>query len=118
VIGPSGAVRVMLATRPVDFRKGMDGLALAVRESLGADPFSGTVFAFRSKRADRLKLLFFDGTGVVLVSKRLEAGAFRWPKPGDSVIQLTAAEMAALFEGLDWRRVHAAREVATPVAAG
>ncbi|WP_428351784.1 IS66 family insertion sequence element accessory protein TnpB, partial [Lichenifustis flavocetrariae] len=56
----------MLATRPIDFRKGMDGLALVVRESLGSDPFSGTVFAFRSKRADRLKLLFFDGTGVVL----------------------------------------------------
>jgi len=52
MIGPTGAVRVMLATRPVDFRKGMDGLALLVRESLGADPFSGTVFAFRSKRAD------------------------------------------------------------------
>lgn len=80
MIGPSGAVRVLLATRPVDFRRGMDGLALLVRETLGADPFCGTVFAFRSKRADRLKLLFFDGTGVVLVSKRLEAGAFRWPK--------------------------------------
>ena len=48
MIGPTGAVRVMLATRPVDFRKGMDGLAMPVRESLGADPFSGTVFAFRS----------------------------------------------------------------------
>ena len=69
MIGPSGTVRVMLATRPVDFRKGMDGLAMLVREQLGADPFCGTVFAFRSKRADRLKLLFFDGTGVVLVAK-------------------------------------------------
>ena len=50
MIGPSGAVQVMLATRPVDFRKGMDGLAMLVREELGADPFCGTVFAFRSKR--------------------------------------------------------------------
>ena len=108
----------MLATRPIDFRKGMDGLALVVRESLGSDPFSGTVFAFRSKRADRLKLLFFDGTGVVLVAKRLEAGTFRWPKPGDAAIQLTAAEMAALFDGLDWRRVHVARDITTPVVAG
>ena len=99
MIGPSGAVQVMLATRPVDFRKGMDGLAMLVREELGADPFCGTVFAFRSKRADRLKLLFFDGTGVVLVAKRLEAGAFRWPKPGDGAIRLTAAEMAALVDG-------------------
>ena len=64
MIGPSGAVRVMLATRPVDFRKGMDGLAMLVREQLAADPFCGTVFCFRSKRADRLKLLFFDGTGI------------------------------------------------------
>lgn len=118
MIGPSGAVRVMLATRPVDFRKGMDGLALVVSESLDADPFSGTVYAFRSKRADRLKLLFFDGTGVVLVAKRLETGAFRWPKPGDTVIQLTAAEMAALFEGLDWVRVHVPRSAVAPVAAG
>ncbi len=77
MIGPTGAVRVVLATRPVDFRKGMDGLALLGRESLGADPLCGTVFVFRSKRADRLKLLFFDGTGVVLVAKRLEAGGFR-----------------------------------------
>ena len=81
MIGPSVAVRVMLATRPVDFRKGMDGLALLVREQLGTDPFSGTVFAFRLKRADRLRLLFSDGTGVGLVAKRLEMGAFRLPKP-------------------------------------
>ena len=118
MIGPTGAVRVMLATRPVDFRKGMDGLALLVRESLGADPFSGTVFAFRSKRADRLKLLFFDGTGVVLVAKRLETGAFRWPKPGDAAIRLTAAQMAALVDGLDWRRVHEPRETMVLMLAG
>ncbi len=118
MIGPSGAVRVMLATRPVDFRKGMDGLAMLVREELGADPFCGTVFAFRSKRADRLKLLFFDGTGVVLVAKRLEAGAFRWPKSGDGAIRLTAAEMAALVDGLDWRRVHVPRETVVPRLAG
>ncbi len=118
MIGPVGAVRVMLATRPVDFRKGMDGLAMLVRESLGSDPFSGTVFAFRAKRADRLKLLFFDGTGMVLVAKRLEAGGFRWPKPSDAVIRLSAAEMAALIDGLDWRRVHVPRETVTPMLAG
>ena len=118
VIGPVGAVRVMLATRPVDLRKGMNGLALLMRESLGSDPFSGTVFAFRAKKADRLKLLFFDGTGMVLVAKRLEAGDSRWPKPGDAVSRLTAAEMAALIDGLDWRRVHVPRETVTPVLAG
>ena len=58
MIGPSGSVRLMVATRQVDFRKGMDGLAALVREAMGADPFSGTVYVFRSKRADRAKLLF------------------------------------------------------------
>ena len=73
-------VRVMVATRPVDFRKGLDGLAALVRETMGADPFSGAIYVFRAKRADRVKLIFWDGTGVVLVAKRLEEGEFRWPR--------------------------------------
>ena len=78
MIGPTGAVRVMVATKPVDFRKGADGLAALVRESLAADPFSGAVYVFRAKRADRIKLVFWDGTG--LFAKRLEDGIFRWPR--------------------------------------
>ena len=62
--------------------------------------------------------MFVDGTGVVLVAKRLEAGAFRWPKPGAGTLRLTAAEMAALVDGLDWRRVHVPRDVAMPRLAG
>lgn len=69
---------------------------------------------FRAKRADRVKLVFWDGTGVVLVAKRLEEGAFRWPRIEDGVVRLTAAQIAALLEGLDWTRVHAAREVTVP----
>lgn len=118
MIGPSGAVRVMMATRPVDFRKGIDRLAALVRETMGADPFSGTVYVFRSKRADRAKLVFWDGTGVVLVSKRLEEGAFRWPRIEDGVVRLSAAELSALLEGLDWRRVHTARQITAPAVAG
>ena len=114
MIGPTGAVRVMMATRPVDFRKGVDGLAALVRDTMGTDPFSGTVVVFRAKRADRVKLVFWDGTGVVLVAKRLEEGAFRWPKIEDGVVRLTAAQVSALLEGLDWTRVHAAREVTVP----
>ena len=76
IIGPSGAVCLMMATRPVDFRKGMDGLAALMCEAMGADPFSGTLYVYRSKRADRAKLLFWDGSGVVLPTKRLEAGQF------------------------------------------
>ena len=62
MIGPSGTVRVMVATKPVDFRKGMEGLAMLVREHMKADPFSGAVYVFRAKRADRIKLIFWDGT--------------------------------------------------------
>lgn len=114
MIGPSGAVRVMVATQPVDFRKGAEGLAALVRETMGADPFSGAVYVFRAKRADRIKLVFWDGTGVVLVAKRLEDGEFRWPKTQDAVLHLTAAQLSALLEGLDWRRVHAVRETRVP----
>ena len=108
VIGPSGTVRVMVATKPVDFRKGADGLAAIVREAMRDDPFSGAVYVFRSKRADRVKLIFWDGTGVCLFAKRLEDGKFQWPTIGDGVLRLSAAQLAALLEGLDWRRVYTA----------
>jgi transposase len=68
---------------------------------MGADPFSGTVYVFRAKRADRVKLVFWDGTGVCLFAKRLEEGQFRWPKVQDGVMRLTAAELSALLELLN-----------------
>lgn len=108
---------MLVATRPVDFRKGMDGLAALVQQQLGADPFAGVVCVFRSKRADRVKLLHWDGTGLVLVSKRLAAGRFRWPKVQDGVMRLTAAQLSALVEGIDWTKVRAAR-APRPTAAG
>lgn len=105
----------MMATRPVDFRKGVDGLAAVVKEHLLADPFSGTIFVFRAKRADRLKLIMWDGTGLCLFAKRLEQGTFRWPKIEDGVVRLTPSQLAALIEGLDWVRVRAV-EVRVPRA--
>jgi transposase len=63
---PAG-LRVLIATKPVDFRKGADGLAALVRETLGDDPFSGSIYVFRSKRPDRVKMLAWDGTGLVLM---------------------------------------------------
>lgn len=110
-------MKVLVATKPVDFRKGAEGLAALVREEMGADPFSGAVYVFRAKRADRVKLVFWDGTGVCLFAKRLEEGEFRWPKIQDGVMRLTAAQLSALLEGLDWRRVYVARHTAVPVAA-
>jgi transposase len=117
MIGPTGAVRVMVATRPVDFRKAAEGLAALVRETMTADPFSGAVYVFRAKRADRVKLIYWDGTALCLYAKRLEDGIFRWPNVQDGVIRLTAAQLSALLEGLDWKRVHAARETSPPLQA-
>ena len=101
----------MVATRPVDFRKGSDGLAALVREIMQADPFNGAIYVFRAKRADRLKLLFWDGTGVCLFAKRLEENEFCWPKIEDDVMRLSSAQLSALLEGLDWKRVRPAKEV-------
>ena len=77
MIVPGRGVRVLSALKPVDFRKGANGLAALVQETIKADPFSGTVFVFRAKRADRLKLVYWDGTGLCLFAKTLEAGRFR-----------------------------------------
>ena len=115
-VAPTGA-RVLMATRPVDFRKGADSLAALVQTELRLHPFSGVVFVFRSKRADRVKLLYWDGTGLCLLSKRLEDGRFRWPRLQDGMMRLSPGQLAALLEGLDWRRVHALRVPAPTVAA-
>ena len=109
-------MRVLVATRPVDFRKGMDGLAALVKEHLKSDPFSGAVYVFRAKRADRVKLIWWDGSGLCFFAKRLEEGPFRWPKVEDGVVRLSAAQLQALLEGLDWRRVHQARRTRVPLA--
>jgi transposase len=114
VITPPAGARVLLAARPVDFRKGAHSLAALAAEVLGEDPFSGAVLVFRSRRADRVKVLVWDGSGLVLVWKQLEGGAFRWPPVVDGVVRLTPVEFAALFDGIDWRRVQAVREIPTP----
>src|SRR5207249_9518884 len=113
---PAG-VRVLIATRPVDFRRGADGLAATVQSVLRQDPFSGTIFVFRSKRADWVKMLVYDGTGLVLLWKRMEGSRLKWPAITDGVMRMSAAQLAALFEGLDWRRVCAPR-IRRPQLAG
>ncbi len=112
---PAGA-RILLATKPVDFRRGAHALAALAAAELGTDPFSGVVLVFRSKRSDRVKILTWDDCGLVLVWKQLEGGAFRWPAVVDGVLRLTPVEFAALFDGIDWRRVQTLREVPTPSA--
>jgi transposase len=109
VIVPAQSVRIVVATKPVDFRKGHDGLAAVAEKELGLDPNSGLVIVFRAKRADRVKILLWDGSGLVMVYKRLEEGGFAWPRVEDGVMRLSRAQFEALFEGLDWRRVRAPR---------
>ena len=116
MIAPPAGARILLATKPVDFRKGAHSLAALAAEVLDADPFSGAVLVFRSRRADRIKILVWDGSGLVLVWKQLEGGAFRWPPVVDGVLRLTPVEFAALFDGIDWRRVQALREIPKPSA--
>jgi transposase len=102
---PTSGVRILVATRPVDFRKGHDGLAALVSNVMGLNPFDGTVFVFRSKRYDRLKMLYWDGSGLVMAYKRLEDHRFAWPTVTDGVMRLDRAQFEALFAGLDWRRM-------------
>src|SRR5271155_4039576 len=107
MIAPAAGVRILIATQPIDFRKGADGLAAIAQHVLEEDPFAGTVIVFRARRGDRVKLLVWDGTGLVLIWKRLERGAFKWPSVSDRVIRLSAAQLAILLEGLDWSRLAA-----------
>ena len=113
---PAGA-RILLAIRPVDFRKGAHSLAAFAQEALGEDPFSGAVIVYRAKRSDRIKILIWDTSGLVLIWKQLQQGSFRWPPIVDGVMKLSPVEFAALFDGLDWTRVQTTRGILKPIAA-
>lgn len=106
MIVPGRGVRVLIALKPADFRKGMNGLAALVQAEIKADPFAGTVFVFRARRTDRLKLLFWDGTGLCLFAKTLEDGRVRWPKIDGDSIRL----MPATIPSLDERTINTAEK--------
>lgn len=112
---PTG-VKVFLASQPVDFRKGPDGLLSLVRDS-GSDPFSGALYVFRAKRKDRVKIVWWDGSGVCLYAKRLETTEFCWPRQTSGRIRLSSSQLMALVDGLDWKRVRPV-EVRRPQSAG
>src|SRR5437016_13507131 len=104
MIGLPGETRVWLAAGVTDMRKGFDGLAMAVQETLRRDPFSGHVFVFRGRRGDLIKMLWWSGDGLCLFSKRLERGRFIWPQATSGTVFLTHAQLSMLLEGIDWRR--------------
>lgn len=99
---PSG-VRVWLATGHTDMRKGFPGLSLVVQETLKRNPNNGHLFVFRGRRGDLIKVLWHDGQGACLFSKRLERGRFLWPSSADGVVTITSAQLGYLLEGIDWR---------------
>jgi len=85
-------------------RCGFDGLSALVQTRLEQAPFSGHVFVFRGRRGDLIKLLWFDGDGLCLFSKRLEKGRFIWPQASGGTVSLSRAQLSMLLEGIDWRR--------------
>jgi transposase len=104
VITLSSSVRVYLACGVTDMRKGMVGLAMLVQQGLGADPFDGAVYAFRGRRAGLIKLLWHDGIGLCMLTRRLEQGQFVWPSAASTGrIALSASQLAALLDGCEWR---------------
>jgi transposase len=115
VITAGAEIQVLVATHPVDFHKQADGLAAIVQAVLGADPFCGAIYVFRSKRMDRVKLLWWDGTGICLMMKRLENGQFRWTPIEDGMMKLSAAQLSALLEGVAWAQAER-RDVVRPSA--
>ena len=103
MIGLPSNTRAWIVAGHTDMRKGFDGLAAMVQTALAANPFCGHVFVFRGKRGDILKVLWFDGQGLMLLAKRLERGRFVWPQATSGSVSLTPAQLSMLLEGIDWR---------------
>jgi transposase len=102
----TGSLKILLALEPCDMRKGFNGLYGWVSQKLGEDPRSGTLFAFTNKRRTRLKVLYWDGSGLWLLSKRLERGTFSWPSSSQaqaSKLHLAPEAWAMLTDGIDLR---------------
>lgn len=104
MIGPPSNTQIWIAAGVTDLRRGFDGLSALVQNKLEKSPLSGQVFIFRGRRGDLVKLIWFDGDGLCLFSKRLERGKFIWPQATEGSVSLTRAQLSMLLEGIDWRR--------------
>jgi transposase len=103
----SGSLKILVAIEPCDMRKGFNGLEGLVRQRLAEDARSGTLYLFCNRRYNRLKILYFDGTGLWVLTKRLEKGTFSWPRPSqmstEQKLRLTPEALALLTDGVDMR---------------
>ncbi len=104
----SGSLRVFLAVEPVDLRKSFNGLHAVVMNQLGSDPCSGTLFVFTNRRRNRIKTLYWDGTGMWVMIKRLEKGCFTWPQgvsdSNSKKLELAPEALALLLDGVDLKQ--------------
>jgi transposase len=110
------SVRIWVATRPTDLRKSFDTLAEVVRQQFGLDPLSGQLFVFKNRRGDRVKLLYWDEDGYVLLYKRLEAGTFRFPVAEGERVAVRAADLQMLLDGVDLGSVKRGRRYQRPAS--
>ena len=101
---PEGA-RIFMAVKPVDMRRSFDGLCATITEALGSNRLSGDVYLFRGKRADRIKAISWDRTGLAIWYKRLERGKYKWPTRECASIELTEHELELLLDGVDFTRI-------------
>jgi transposase len=115
MISLAPGTKVFLACRPIDLRAGFNGLAAKVQQVIGQSPFDGSLFIFRGKRGDYFKAIYWDGSGLWLLAKRLEKGRFVWPPIVDGAMMLTPAQLAVLIEAMDWRRTVAPPTPIRPV---
>jgi transposase len=102
----SGSLKVFVAVEPCDMRRSFNGLHDAVSTRLMEDPKSGSIYAFTNKRRTLLKILYWDGSGIWILAKRLEKGTFSWPKPSDvkdGKLRLNSTALAMLLDGIDMR---------------
>ena len=103
MIAPPAHTQIWIAAGVTDLRRGFTGLSALVQTQLEQTPFSGQVFVFRGRRGGLIKVLWHDGQGMCLFSKRLERGRFLWPSPADGAVTITPAQLGYLLEGIDWR---------------
>jgi transposase len=104
MISPPGGVLIWLVAGFTDLRKGLDGLSALVQSRLNENPYSGSLYIFRGRRGDKIKVLWYSQDGLCLFYKRLSDGKFVWPQVTEGTVSMSAAQLAMLLEGIDWRR--------------